>query len=491
MSFIPEESQKDRELRRQIELGVEDDPSMPSSLKSREYRRKQTQANREEYWEHQKNLLKYKEGRQKWLEKRSEEKRKEREEDKEAAKKRREEKETPKIEMGSVPDTPTTSTPGATTTVLTGLGSYARAALSAGARKARAAMERRKKEKQEKAAKAAEAASEAQRERTQAQRERTQAAMAQSTKLLPGGRDGETLGQQARRDRTTFDRENRLQSDSLAPKKPPKPPHPDGPDAKKFDEETFSCWREEFLYELGEMRRNKKEKDAKERIIDVMKGQNKITIGPNESETGINEGRKLSRLKTTVKKIAQKVEIPLLVTSFALSAGQSPKAFIRSGHIEAPGFAGMQRLMDPRKKSKNLDLGRVSHPARNKKLGEGLSREELLKAIVLKLINEKKRKNSLLNNQYIGEETAAWTRKEGKNPTGGLNKKGVASYRRENPGSNLQTAVTTPPSKLKPNSKAAKRRKSFCARMSGMPGPMKDEKGRPTRKALSLRKWNC
>ncbi len=88
-------------------------------------------------------------------------------------------------------------------------------------------------------------------------------------------------------------------------------------------------------------------------------------------------------------------------------------------------------------------------------------------------------------------KTAAWNRKEGKSPSGGLNAKGVASYRRENPGSKLKMAVTTKPSKLDPNSKAAKRRKSFCARMSGMAGPMKDEKGRPTRKALSLRKWNC
>jgi hypothetical protein len=90
-----------------------------------------------------------------------------------------------------------------------------------------------------------------------------------------------------------------------------------------------------------------------------------------------------------------------------------------------------------------------------------------------------------------GGSSPAWTRKEGKNPEGGLNAKGVASYRAANPGSKLQTAVTTKPSKLKAGSKDAKRRKSFCARMSGMPGPMKDEKGRPTRKALSLRKWNC
>jgi hypothetical protein len=99
--------------------------------------------------------------------------------------------------------------------------------------------------------------------------------------------------------------------------------------------------------------------------------------------------------------------------------------------------------------------------------------------------------NSKSKNYNMNEESAAWQRKEGKNPEGGLNAKGVASYRRENPGSKLQTAVTTEPSKLKPGSKDANRRKSFCARMGGMPGPMRDEKGRPTRKALSLRKWNC
>lgn len=86
---------------------------------------------------------------------------------------------------------------------------------------------------------------------------------------------------------------------------------------------------------------------------------------------------------------------------------------------------------------------------------------------------------------------SVWQRKEGQSETGGLNRKGIMAYRRENPGSKLSMAVTTPPSKLDPNGKAAKRRKSFCARMSGARGPMKDEKGRPTRKALALRKWNC
>jgi len=64
----------------------------------------------------------------------------------------------------------------------------------------------------------------------------------------------------------------------------------------------------------------------------------------------------------------------------------------------------------------------------------------------------------------------------------GLTQKGVEKYRRQNPGSKLQTAVTTPPSKLKPGSKAAKRRKSFCARSKGWTG----ERGKAAR-----RRWNC
>ena len=51
--------------------------------------------------------------------------------------------------------------------------------------------------------------------------------------------------------------------------------------------------------------------------------------------------------------------------------------------------------------------------------------------------------------------------------------------------------MTTKPSKLKAGSKDAKRRKSFCARMSGNEGPMKKPNGEPTPKALALRRWNC
>ena len=65
---------------------------------------------------------------------------------------------------------------------------------------------------------------------------------------------------------------------------------------------------------------------------------------------------------------------------------------------------------------------------------------------------------------------------------GGMTQKGVDEYKRKNPGSKLKTAVTTKPSKLKPGSKAAKRRKSFCARSKSWTS----ERGKAAR-----RRWNC
>lgn len=79
-----------------------------------------------------------------------------------------------------------------------------------------------------------------------------------------------------------------------------------------------------------------------------------------------------------------------------------------------------------------------------------------------------------------------WQRKEGKDPSGGLNAKGRASLRAQ--GKDIKPPVSKKQAKKSP--KAAKRRKSFCARMGGMPGPMK-KNGKPTRKALALRKWDC
>lgn len=77
-------------------------------------------------------------------------------------------------------------------------------------------------------------------------------------------------------------------------------------------------------------------------------------------------------------------------------------------------------------------------------------------------------------------------RKEHKSKSGGLSAKGRSYYNRKT-GSNLKAPVT----ESNPKGKRAARKKSFCARMKGVKGPMKDSKGRPTRKALALRKWKC
>jgi len=92
------------------------------------------------------------------------------------------------------------------------------------------------------------------------------------------------------------------------------------------------------------------------------------------------------------------------------------------------------------------------------------------------------------------KKSPAWQRKAGKSESGGLNAKGVASYRRANPGSKLKTAVTTKPSKLKKGSKSAKRRLSFCRRMRGMKKKLtsaKTARDPDSRINKALRKWNC
>ena len=79
-------------------------------------------------------------------------------------------------------------------------------------------------------------------------------------------------------------------------------------------------------------------------------------------------------------------------------------------------------------------------------------------------------------------EAASWQKKSGKNPKGGLNAKGRKSYERENPGSDLKA----------PQPEGGSRKKSFCARMSGMRKRQKKSNNTgKDRLSLSLKKWKC
>lgn len=93
--------------------------------------------------------------------------------------------------------------------------------------------------------------------------------------------------------------------------------------------------------------------------------------------------------------------------------------------------------------------------------------------------------------QMLNED---WQKTNRRDKTAGMSRKAVKAYRRENPGSKLQTAVTTKPSKLKKGSKSAKRRKSFCARMSGMKrsrASAKTKRDPNSNINKALRRWNC
>jgi hypothetical protein len=249
--------------------------------------------------------------------------------------------------------------------------------------------------------------------------------------------------------------------------------------SQRNQSEEYSNWRDELLTEQGlifEVDGKTDDKTEKKKIIDVMRGKNKIELNPNMKEEKDEEGgmahNELATMERAVKTLRKKIKSP----------NQQLPAWVQSKISKAADY--IDTVSDY--------MSGETEPVTEECGCEDDEKKVLAMMIIKKVVDAKKKKNSQLNSGIIGEaKTAAWQRKEGKNPEGGLNKAGIASYRRENPGSKLSMAVTTKPSKLDPDSKAAKRRKSFCARMGGMPGPMKDEKGRPTRKALSLRKWNC
>ena len=96
---------------------------------------------------------------------------------------------------------------------------------------------------------------------------------------------------------------------------------------------------------------------------------------------------------------------------------------------------------------------------------------------------------------YYGamDETEAWQKANRKDKTSGMSKKAVKAYRREHPGSKLQTAVTTKPSKLKKGSKASKRRKSYCSRSKGQMKMHNISCQKTPDKAICKvrRRWNC
>lgn len=164
-------------------------------------------------------------------------------------------------------------------------------------------------------------------------------------------------------------------------------------------------------------------------------------------------------------------KVPNCVPTKESTSWYPKKGFPKEGEYGYHPNPGLQ----PQESDKDKDMD-VAYKDENKKEGK-----KLPNARILEVPNKiEKMKEEIINER--GEDSKGYKRST--ESGAGLTRKGAAAM-------GIKTAVTTPPSKLDPKGKAAARRKSFCARMGGMAGPMKDEKGRPTRKAMSLRRWNC
>ena len=210
-------------------------------------------------------------------------------------------------------------------------------------------------------------------------------------------------------------------------------------------------------------------------------------------------------MKKKGKKIEEKVNLKDKSSQYARSTKEVDTAM--TDHVNRT-----------RGKNYNLKTGRVTDVGRYRRPSKREARNELISMNkesktysqfaqecwkTHKQVGYKKKGGKMVPNcvpkneevEIIDEKKSpAWQRKAGKNPSGGLNAKGVASYRAANPGSKLKTAVTTKPSKLKKGSKAANRRKSFCARMTGMKKRLtsaKTARDPDSRINKALRKWNC
>ena len=146
-----------------------------------------------------------------------------------------------------------------------------------------------------------------------------------------------------------------------------------------------------------------------------------------------------------------------------------------------------------RNKRKFGTSGELPDPLTGKKITKDATRGEL----IAKRREEHKTKRGMKEELNIVEDDMkGMSVKSGhKRPTksgAGMTQKGVEAYRRKNPGSKLKTAVTTEPSKLKKGSKAANRRKSYCARSAGqMKKFPKAAKDPDSRLRQARRRWNC
>ena len=259
----------------------------------------------------------------------------------------------------------------------------------------------------------------------------------------------------------------------------------------KDKNEQFSNWREEFILEVDDQNLA-----ANPKVIDVSKKKNKIEINPNMSE-GSDCGGKDETPKKDMRDLRTKVN--LAKTKARLMGDKNPMVMIAAEELEtkdiqevAPIVPLVARLLGgAASRSVATRIAGSSVKGSLRSMAGEIAGDKVGEIVQDRLTPKPKDKseedeNSLdIGNRKVRNEGAAWTNKEGKNPSGGLNEKGRKSYERDNPGSDLKA-----PSKKVGNP----RRKSFCARMKGMKAKLtsaKTARDPDSRINKSLRAWNC
>ena len=211
------------------------------------------------------------------------------------------------------------------------------------------------------------------------------------------------------------------------------------------------------------------------------------------------------------KKHNESVEMEMVCKDCGMCQTHGNLNEIKKGQKDSNGFTKCWpgKHAEGTKKGKNGKPVRNCVPNKSEELAEELAEEfELIESIIENLA-----KHNQVDAEAIWEdlesltddelyvfattttimETEAWQKANKKDKTDGMSRKAVKTYRREHPGSKLQTAVTTKPSKLKKGSKASKRRKSYCSRSKGQMKMHNISCAKTPDKAIckARRRWNC
>jgi hypothetical protein len=268
--------------------------------------------------------------------------------------------------------------------------------------------------------------------------------------------------------------------------------------------EQFSNWREEFIFEVDDQ---SIQTEPQQKIIDVSKKKNKIEINPNMSEgCGCDEKEKEETPKKDMRELPTKVN--LLKTKARSMGVRNPIVMVASEETDniqeiAPLLAAVARVAAPA-----VARGVTTRVA-------GSAAQGTMRARAAEIIGQKageKMQNMFSGQPAQNKQTSSsndevqkplggifapeevqnedWQSVNRKDNTDGLSQKAVNAYRRENPGSKLQTAVT----EKKPTGKRAERRQSFCRRMNGMKDKLtsaETSRDPDSRINKALRRWNC